>query len=134
MRAYGSVSEYRVASLVWYVRTYVRTARTRVNQFGGHLPTMPPLPCLSLCARQHAWHLLSKGNTCATVVALLQKEGIVTTRQTVWRLERHVLAHSTIEPRPKTGRRLLWDIRAIDDGMEGDDETTSTCLSKRQTV
>ena len=94
--------------LVWYVRTYVRTARTRVNQFGGHLPTMPPLPRLSLCARQHTWHLLSKGNTCATVVALLQKEGTVTTRQTVWRLERHVLAHSTIEPRLKPGRPLLW--------------------------
>ena len=88
-------------------------------------------PRLSLFARQRAWHLLSEGNTCATVVALLRKEGIVTTRQTVWRLERHVIAHGTIEPRPKPGKPpklTATDIRAIDDAMQGDDETTGKKL------
>ena len=88
---------------------------------------MPPRPRLSLFARRRAWYLLSEGNTCAAVVNQLRKEGIVTTRQTVWRLERHVRAHSCIEPLPKSGRPTKLsdtDMRTIDDAMERDDEAT----------
>ena len=67
--------------------------------------TMPPRPRLSLFARQCAWYLLFEDNTCTAVVNLLRKEGIVTTRHTVWRLERHVRADSCIEPLPKSGRQ-----------------------------
>ena len=90
------------------------------------------------CRPVHAFPPLPhKGNTCAAVVAMLRKEDIVTTRQTVWRLERHVRIRGTIEPRPKSGRPsklTATDIHAIDDAMEGDDETTGKqCLCSIET-
>ena len=85
------------------------------------------MPRLSLFARQRALYLLSEGNTSTHVVTLLRKEGITTTRQTVWRFEKHVRLHGRIEPLAKSGRPTKLtsaDLQAIDNVMERDDETT----------
>ena len=95
---------------------------------------MPPRPRLSLFARQRVWQLLSEGHTCTIVAAELRREGIITTRQTVWRLERHIRAHRTLQPRLKPGRPLkllVSDMHAIDHAMEEDDETTGKELMDR---
>ena len=84
-------------------------------------------PRLSMFARQRAMNLLSEGNTSTHVVTLLRKEGINTTRQTVWRFEKHVRLHGCIEPLPKSGRPTklaIGDLEAIENAMERDDETT----------
>ena len=84
-------------------------------------------PRLSLFARQRASYLLSEGNTAARVVTLLRNEGISTTRQTVWRFEKHVRLHGYIEPLQKSGRpsKLATpNLQELDNAMERDDETT----------
>lgn len=85
------------------------------------------MPRLSMFARQRALYLLSEGNTSTHVVTLLRKEGITTTRQTVWCFEKHVRLHGCIEPQAKSGRPTKLtsaDLQAIDNAMERDDETT----------
>ena len=62
------------------------------------------------------------------VVTALRQEGIDTCHQTVWRLERHIRAHSTINPLPKSGRptKLInVALQKIDTAMMQDDETTA---------
>ena len=57
----------------------------------------------------------------------LQREGINTSRQTVWRLEQHIDTHGTIMPLPKSGRPTkLTDatLMKVDKVMLQDDETT----------
>jgi hypothetical protein len=61
-------------------------------------------PQLSLYARERIRHLLSGGLNSSQVVEALKKEGIDTSRQTVWRLDRHIHTHGTIMPLPKSGR------------------------------
>ena len=58
----------------------------------------------------------------------LKKEGINTSRQTVWRLDRHIHTHGTIMPLPKSGRPTkLTDavLKTINDAMMQDDKTTA---------
>ena len=58
----------------------------------------------------------------------LSKEGIITCRQTVWRLERHINTYGTIVPLPKCGRPTKINdevLQRIDDAMTQDDETTA---------
>ena len=62
------------------------------------------------------------------VVTALRQEGIDTCHQTVWRLERHIRAHRTINPLPKSGRPTkLIDValQKIDTAMMQDAETTA---------
>ena len=59
---------------------------------------------------------------------ILEKEGIVTCRQTVWRLKRHINTFCSINPLPKSGRPTkITDevLRKIDNAMSQDDETTA---------
>ena len=109
------------------IKSYRRSALFTRRHVSAELGEMPQRPCLSMFARQRAKHLLSEGSTCARVVCLLREEGVFTTHQTVWRLERHIRAHNRIEPLPKSGRptRLsAADLQAIDAAMERNDETT----------
>ena len=88
-------------------------------------------PRLSMNARERTRQLLSGGSTCSEVVIALRQEGIDTCRQTVWRLERHIRAHGTINPLPKSGRPTkLTDValQNIDTAMMQDDETTDKRL------
>ena len=85
-------------------------------------------PQLLLYARERIRQLLSGGLTCTQIVEALQREGINTCRQTVWRLERHINTHGTIIPLRKSGRPTkLTDVALmkIDDVMSQDDETTA---------
>ena len=95
-------------------------------------------PYLSMYARERIRQLLSGGSSCKEVVASLKEEGIDTCRQTVWRLERHMKAHGTIKPLPKSGRSTkLTDqvLQAIEEAMLHDDETTAAELvAKLQTT
>ena len=84
-------------------------------------------PRLSAFARQRIKHLLSEGNSVTQVVTILGTEGIITTRQTVWRLDNHIKKHGHINPLPKSGRPTklsAGDLEVIDNAMEHDDETT----------
>ena len=102
---------------------YPRTVPVRIRIY-VRLLDMPPHARLSMFARQRAWYLLSEGNSISHVVTLL---GIITTRQTVWHLERHVRTHGSIEALPKCGRPPKIsniNMDAIDNAMEHDDETT----------
>ena len=106
-----------------YFEVYLQTVDMLLIQ---RISTMPPHPCLSLFTRQRTWQLLSEGHTCTTVAAVLYREVIDTTHQTVWHLERHVCAHRTLQQRPKPGRPPKLSVsytHAIDCTMEDDDET-----------
>ena len=111
-----------------YVHTYSHRGRYSTYEFSmRRRSVMSRRPRLSMFARQRAMHLLSEGNTSTHVVTLLCKEGINTTRQTVWRFEKHVRLHGCIEPLPKFGRPTklaIGDLEAIENAMERDDETT----------
>lgn len=85
-------------------------------------------PRLSSYARERIRQLLSGGSSCNDIVRVLEKEGITTCRQTVWRLEKHINTYGTIRPLPKSGRPTkITDkvLRKIDDTMSQDDETTA---------
>ena len=84
-------------------------------------------PRLSAFARQRIKHLLSEGNSVTQVVTILGTEGIITTRQTVWRLDNHIKKHGHINPLPKSGRPTklsAGDLEMIDNAIGHDDETT----------
>ena len=85
-------------------------------------------PHLTMYARERIRQMLSEGSTCREVATALSREGIHTCHQTVWRLERHIKAHGTVLPLPKSGRPTkLTDtaLKKIDDAMSQDDETTA---------
>ena len=79
-------------------------------------------------AREKIRQLLSGGRSCSEIVQILKSEGIVTCRQTVWRLEKHINAHDTIIPLPKPGRPTKitdYVLQKVDEAMTQDDETTA---------
>ena len=76
-------------------------------------------------ARERIRVLLDLGNSISKITETLRLEGIVTCRQTVWRLKRHIDTYGNINPLQKSGRRtkLTQEIlQAIDSAMEKDDE------------
>ena len=85
-------------------------------------------PRLTMYARERIQQMLSEGSTCHEVATALSQEGIHTCRQTVWRLERHIKAHGSVLPLPKSGRPTKLTntaLKKIDDAMSQDDETTA---------
>ena len=85
-------------------------------------------PRLTMYARERIRQMLSEGSTCREVATALSQEGIHTCRQTVWRLERHIKAHGSVLPLPKSGRPTKLTntaLKKIDDAMSQDDETTA---------
>ena len=85
-------------------------------------------PRLSLYARERIRQLLSGGRSYSEIVQILKSEGIVTCRQTVWRLEKHINAHDTIIPLPKPGRPTKitdYVLQKVYEAMTQDDETTA---------
>ena len=88
---------------------------------------MGPRPRLSLYSRQRIKILLRDGATIAEIVDALKNEGILTCRQTVWRMKCHLEAHNSIEPLPKSGRPTKLTgrvLQSIENSMQRDDETT----------
>ena len=81
---------------------YVRV-RSCLPHVRMQVPVMGPRPRLSLYSRQRIKILLRDGATIAEIVAL-KNEGILTCRQTVWRMKCHLETHNSIEPLPKSGR------------------------------
>ena len=62
------------------------------------------------------------------LVTALKREEIHTCRQTVWRLEKHILHYGTVSPLPKCGRptKLTGEaLQRIDTAMTQDDEMTA---------
>jgi transposase len=71
--------------------------------------------------------MIRGGASVAQVVRTLKVEGIITCRQTVWRLQRHIVEHGTVDPLPKSGRptKLAATVlQSIENSMQNDDETT----------
>lgn len=83
---------------------------------------------LSMYARLRIQQLLDECSTCTEVTNVLRREGIETSRQTVWRLERHIEMYGFVRPLPKSGRRTKLTggaLKRIDEAMLRDDETTA---------
>ena len=80
-------------------------------------------PCLSLYARERIRKLTDGTSTVTDIV-----EGIITCRQTVWRIQRHIERHETIKPLPKSGRPTKLTapvLQSIENAMQRDDKTTA---------
>ena len=60
-------------------------------------------PRLSMYAREHIRQMICGDASVVQVVEALKAEGIITCRQTVWRLQQHIVEHSTVDPLPKSG-------------------------------
>lgn len=59
-------------------------------------------PCLSMYARERIRQLTHEGATVTQVVKTLKREGVITCRQTVWRIKRRIKESGSIEPLPKS--------------------------------
>jgi len=89
-------------------------------------------PHLSAYARQRAKQLFAEGASDTEVVGQLEREGIHTCRQTVWRLRRHIAEYGTVQPLAKPGRskKVTQRVLEVDEQqMQEDDETTGKELS-----
>ena len=87
---------------------------------------------LSPYSRQQIKVLLSNGESIADIVKLLEKEGIVTCRQTVWRFQRHLEEHGSTAPLPKSGcpsKLTSRVLQSIENAMQRDEETTGKELA-----
>ena len=86
----------------YIIRTYVPRANATIMAHGmaNSSSLHRQRPRLSMYARERIRQLLSEGSTCVEVVTALRQEGIDTCRQTVWRLERHITVHGTVQPLP----------------------------------
>ena len=62
---------------------------------------------LSSYARECIKILASKGASVLEILIALDKDGVVTYRQTVWRIIQHINLHGSIHPLPKSGRRTV---------------------------
>ena len=85
-------------------------------------------PRLSLYARERIRKLTDGTSTVTDIVEALKSEGIITCRQTVWRIQRHIERHETIQPLPKSGRPTKLTapvLQSIENTMQRDDETTA---------
>ena len=85
-------------------------------------------PRLSMYARERIRQMLSNDLSHTDIVSALRLEGITTCRQTVWRLEKHIGEHGTIQPLLKSGRPMKLTavvLEKIDAAMTCDDETTA---------
>lgn len=83
---------------------------------------------LSSYARQRIHQLLFQGITVSEIVRVLSKEGIKTSRQTIWRLKQHISTYGTIQPLQKSGRPSILTpaiLNLIDKLMQLNDETTA---------
>ena len=81
------------------------------------------MPRLSMYSRERIKVLLHDGASIAEIVDALKKEDIITCRQTVWRLQRHLDAHGSITPLPKSGRPTKLTgrvLQSIENSMQGD--------------
>jgi len=58
----------------------------------------------SLYARERIKILALNGATVSEILQALDKDGVVTCRQTVWRIIQHFKSHGHIQPLPKSGR------------------------------
>ena len=93
---------------------------------------MAPRPHLSMYSRERIKVLLSDGLSIQEIVRVLESEGIVTCRQTVWRIQCHLQKHGSIAPLPKSGRRTKLTrrvLQCIENSMTRDDETTGNELT-----
>ena len=84
-------------------------------------------PRLSMYARQHIRQLTNEDTSASKIVEALRQEGITTCRQTVWRIQRHIEDHSTVEPLHKSGcptKLSATVLQFIENSMQRDDETT----------
>ena len=89
---------------------------------------MRPRPRLSMYARERIRQLTREGASVAQVVETLKRERIVTCRQTVWRMQRHIAEYGIVEPLPKSGRPTKLTataLQSIENSMQQDDETTA---------
>jgi len=89
---------------------------------------------LSSYARERIKILASKGASVSEILIALDKDGVVTCRQTVWRIIQHINTHGSIHPLPKSGRRTVLTnevLNIIDIAMQADDETTAKQLCSK---
>ena len=120
----------RPASVKWqsgvcaysFVATSTKPFRMsrRLSQPGCHRPRLSSYVHERICC-------LLEDNTISETMRVLEREGIKTCRQTVWRLKRHIRTYNTIDPLKKSGRPTKLTphvLKIIDDAMEKDDETT----------
>ena len=87
-----------------------------------------PRPRVSMYARERILKLTRKGATVVQVVEALRREGVITCRQTVWRIQRHIEEYGTVKPLPKSGRPTKLSptvLQSIENSMQNDDETTA---------
>ena len=90
------------------------------------------MPVLSLYARERIRALMSQGLSVSDTVMALEREGINTCRQTVWRFRTHYTTYRSIAPRPRPGRPTKLTERAkniVEAEMQGNDETTAKELA-----
>ena len=95
--------------------------------------TLSSRPRLSLYTRERIRLLTEGGATVAEITEVLKQEGIVTCRQTVWRIQQHIRNHGTIKPLQKSGRPTKLSgsvLRSIENMMQNDDETTAKEIVK----
>ena len=89
---------------------------------------------LSSYARERIKVLASKGTSVSEILIALNKDGVVTCRQTVWRIIQHLKSRGNIQPLPKSGRRTVLTnevLNIIDITMQADDETTAKQLCSK---
>ena len=92
-----------------------------------------PQPRLSMYAWERIRNMIKDGLGTTEILLSLRKENIETCRQTIWRLQRHIAMHDTINPLPMSGhpKKLTPHIlEQIDNKMNTDDETTAKELQK----
>ena len=86
-----------------------------------------PRSHLSLYARERIRQLTCGTGSTSDIVEALKTEGLLTCRQIVWRIQRHIEIYGTIQPLPKLGRptKLTTSVlQSIENAMQRDDETT----------
>ena len=87
---------------------------------------------LSSYARERIKLLTSKGASVSEILIALNKDGVVTCRQTMWHIIQHLKSRGNIQPLPKSGRRTVLTnevLNIIDISMQAaDDETTAKQL------
>ena len=86
------------------------------------------MPKLSSDLRGKVISQLFQGVSIKKILMSLEQQGVAVSRQTIWRLRKHVQTHGSTSPLPRSGRptKLTREVLAIiEAAMQEDDETTA---------
>ena len=119
-----------IGTYVYIRRTYIYTQLSVLLL--PRCKQVQVMPVLSLYARERIRVLMSQGSNVRDTMKALEREGIETCRQTVWRFWVHYKTYRSIEPLPRPGRstKLTETVQnIIEVAINENDETTAKELA-----